>query len=148
MEMAKSVYDTVCAGLDKMGLRYTRHDEDLVVTLGYKGKDMNHEVIIRVDGKREVIQTIEILPFRIDPAKASEVASAMCYANRYLVCGNFTYDMQEEITFKVTQIYDGSLIGPETVERMIMALAVTVEEYDDKFIALNNGYLKVEDFKE
>ena len=30
---------------------------------------------------------------------------------------------------------------------MIMALIFSVEEYDDKFMALNKGYLKPEDFK-
>ena len=148
MEMAKSVYDTVCVALDKMNINYNKHEEDLVITFGHKGRDMNHNLLVYVDAERTVIQVVEELPFRISPEKASEIASAVCYANQYLVCGKFTYDMAEVIKFKVTQIYDGSLIGPETIERMILALAVTVEQYDDKFMALNKGYLKVEDFKE
>lgn len=148
MELAKSVYETVCTALDNMGFKYERHDDDLVVSLGYGGKDMNHDMLIIVDAQREVVQVIEQLPVRMNAEKATEIACAVCYANRFIVCGKFTYDMEEEIRFKVAQIYDGSLIGPETIKRMVVALAITVEEYDDKFMALNNGYLKAEDFKD
>ena len=46
MEMAKSVYDTVCVALDKMNINYNKHEEDLVITFGHKGRDMNHNLLV------------------------------------------------------------------------------------------------------
>lgn len=146
METAKAMYGTVCSALDEMNLNYRKFEEDLVITFGYKGQDMNHDVIIIVNAEREVIQLVEKLPFEIDENKAADVSRAVCYANQYLVSGRFIYNMKDEISFKLTQFYAGSLIGHEVIKNMIIALAVTVEGYDDKFMALNKGYLKPEDF--
>lgn len=148
MEMAKNVYATVCSTLDNMGFKYKRHDEDLVVTFGLRGEDMNHDLIFIISAEKEAIQLVEQLPYSINSEKAVDVAIATSYVNRQLLCGKFTYDMGDNIRFEVTQIYSGSLIGEETIKRMVLALAVSVEEYDDKFMALCKGYIKPDAFKD
>lgn len=148
MELAKTIYDSVCTTLDKMSIKYTRHDNDLVVTVGHKGKDMSHNLIILVNAEKEALQIIEKLPFTVDPEKATDIASAVCLVNNGFVCGGFEYELGDSISFKMSQFYSGSLVGEATIERMIIGLVLSVEEYDDKFMALNKGYLKVEDFKE
>ncbi|MCC8173087.1 MAG: YbjN domain-containing protein [Odoribacter sp.] len=147
MEMGKAIYDSVCSVLDKMGLSYKKIEEDLAVLFGHRGEDMNHNLVIAVNVKQETIQLFEVLPFDINKEKATDVAVAICYVNDRILSGKFTYNMEERLTFEVSQIFSGSLIGEKTIQRMILALAVTVEEYDDKFMALNKGYLKPEDFK-
>ena len=148
MEMARTVYDSVCATLDAMGLKYDKIENDLVVTLGHRGEDMNHDLIFIVNAEQEVIQLIERLPYSVDTQKAADVACAVCLINSRLLVGKFSYDLGEHISYKVTQVYSGSLIGEETIKRMILALVFSVEEYDDKLMALSKGYLKVDDFKE
>ena len=147
MEMAKTIYETACSTLDKMELHYKRHEEDLVISFGHRGQDLNHDLILAVNAKQEAIQLIEKLPFSINPEMASEVAGAVCLVNDSILSGKFSYNMEDRLTFEVTQLYSGSLIGEETIKRMLLALVFTVEEYDDKFMALNKGYLKVADFK-
>jgi len=146
METAKNVYGTVCTALDEFGLNYNKIEEDLLITFSLKGDDMEHNLLIVVNPQKEVIQVAEKLPFKISEEKAADIAIAMCYANDVLLNGKFSSDLKERLHYDVTQIYSGSLIGVDTVKRMIMALVYTVEEYDDKFLALNKGYLKPEDF--
>lgn len=148
MEMAKTIYDSACAVLDGMGINYKKVENELVILFGHRGQDMNHDLIFVVNARQEAIQLIEKLPFSIDPEKASEVAGAACLINDKILSGKFTYNMEDRLSFEVTQIYSGSLIGEETIKRMLLALVFTVEEYDDKFMALNKGYLKVDDFKQ
>lgn len=148
MEMAKNVYESVCSALDGMNIKYNKIEKDLVILFGHRGEDMNHDLLMVVNAQQEAIQLIEKLPFEIDPAKSNEVASAVCLANENLLTGGFRYDLESTLTYKVTQLYSGSLIGEETIKRMLLALVFTVEDYDDKFMALNKGYLKVSDFKD
>ena len=146
MEMGRAIYESLCNVLDKMGVHYKKVEEDLVIAFGYKGEDMNHDLIIAVNVKQEVIQLMERLPYEITAEKATEMACAVCYVNNQILSGQFTYNMKDRLSFEVTQIFTGSLIGEEALHRMIMTLIITVENYDDKFMALNKGYLKVEDF--
>lgn len=145
MEMAKVLYESVCSTLDGMDIKYNRVEEDLVILLGHQGEDMKHELLIAVSPDNEAIRIIERLPFSINPEKATDIAVSTCYVNDTLLTGKFTYDMKERISFELAHIYTGSLVGEETIKRMIMAVVVTVERYDDKFMAVNKGYLKPED---
>ena len=148
MEMGRTIYNSICSVLDKMNIKYNKIEDKLVIVFGYKGQDMNHDLLIAVNANQEAIQLIERLPYSIDPEKAADVAMAICYVNNRLLSGKFTYDMKETLSFEMTQLYSGSLIGEATLQRMLLALIHTVEEFDDKFMALNKGYLKAEDFKE
>ncbi|MBQ7040079.1 MAG: hypothetical protein IJN39_05880, partial [Clostridia bacterium] len=125
---------------------YREFEEDMVVVLSHKGEDMNHDLMIAVDGDRQVIKVLEKLPFEMNPEKAVDIACAVCYANHYLVLGKFTYDMDKTLRFEIAQAYEGSLISIETIKHMVVAFVATVEEYDDKFMALNKGYLSYKDF--
>ena len=147
MEMGKAIYESLCSVLDKMGVHYKKVEDDLVIAFGYKGEDMNHDLIIAVNVRQEAIQLIEKLPFEISAERATDVACAVCYVNDQILSGKFTYNMEDRLSFEVTQIFTGSLIGEEALHRMIMTLIITVENYDDKFMALNKGYIKVEEFK-
>ena len=147
LEMGKTVYETACSVLDGMGIKYRRIDESLAITFGHRGDDMEHNLLLIVNAERDVIQLMERLPFAINPDRANDVAAAVCITNERILSGKFSYNMEEKLNFDVTQIYSGSLIGEETIKRMLIALVVTVEQYDDKFMALNKGYLKPEDFK-
>ncbi len=147
MELAKSIYESACKALDNMEINYRKVEEDLVILFGHRGKDMNHDLIMAVNAQQEAVQIVEKLPFRINPERAADVASAVCLVNDRLLAGKFCYDLDERLSFEVNQVYTGSLVGDATIARMLMALVVSVEAYDDKFMALNNGYLKVDDFR-
>lgn len=147
-EMGKAIYNSICSVLENMGLSYRKAEDDMVVMFGHRGEDMNHNLWMVVNVEKEAIQLYERLPFDIDKERSAEIAKAIAYVNDCLLIGKFTYNMEDRLMFEVSQIFSGSLIGEATIKRMILSLAVSVEEYDDKFLALNKGYLKAEDFKE
>jgi len=148
MEMAKSVYERVATTLDNMELNYQRHDEDLVITLGMRGEDMDHDMLLIVREKNAVFSFLERLPFHLDPQKADEIAKAVCNINNQLVLGGFTYEAgADTMNFELSIPYNGSLIGEETIRRILVNAVKTVEAYDDKFLALNKGYISSEEFK-
>lgn len=148
-DSAKKIYKTVCKTLDSMKINYTEHEDDLVVTLGHKGEDMNHDLIIAVNEKQEAIQLVEQLPFDIASDKAVDVAVALSMINSKLLLGHFTLDFNKlKVCFELAQTFTGVSFSEATIQRLVGALVITVEEYDDKLIALNKGYLKFTDFAE
>lgn len=147
IEKAKNVYDVVCATLDEMGFRYEKVPEHLAIEFSYRGRDMHHDFEIIINAEQDAIMMMDYLPLRINPQKAAEVAMAVCYANKKTLAGRFLYGMEEYMIYALTHIYLDSVISKSTVERMILSVTTTVEEYDDKFSKLNNGYLKVDDFR-
>lgn len=146
MEAARNVYSTVCTALDEFGLNYEKSEEKLLITFCLQGDDMEHELSIMVNPKHGVIQLAETLPFVISEERAADFAAVICYVNEALLNGKFSSELKESVHYNVTQIYSGSLVGVETIKQIILSLVYTVEEYDDKFLSLNNGYLKPEDF--
>ncbi|MBQ3054774.1 MAG: YbjN domain-containing protein [Oscillospiraceae bacterium] len=148
MEMAKSMYERVATTLDNMELNYQRHDEDMVITLGMRGEDMDHDMLLIIREKNAAFSFLERLPFHLDPQKADEIAKAVCNVNNHLVLGGFTYEAgSDTMNFELSIPYNGSLIGEETIRRILVNAVKTVEAYDDKFLALNKGYISSEEFK-
>jgi len=145
-ETSRDIYRAVCAALDRMEVGYCKYEDVLAVEFDYRGQDMNHNVQINIEPGHEVIRIVENLPFKMYENKSEEIADAVCYANRNLVSGRFIYNMSDEICFKISQFYSGNLINYEVIKNMIIDLVIAVESYDDKFMALNKGYLKPEDF--
>ena len=148
MEMAKSMYERVATTLDNMELNYQRHDEDMVITLGMRGEDMDHDMLLIIREKNAAFSFLERLPFHLDPQKADEIAKAVCNVNNHLVLGGVTYEAgSDTMNFELSIPYNGSLIGEETIRRILVNAVKTVEAYDDKFLALNKGYISSEEFK-
>ncbi len=143
---AEAVYSTFRKVLDDMEITYTPHEEDRVITFGYKGKDMNHDIIIFVNADSETFRVVERLPYDIPEDKIVDVALASCLVNNRLMLGGFTYGLDEHLNFEVAQSFAGSLVGEAAIKKCLFAVLVCVEEYDDKFMALNKGYLTIKDF--
>lgn len=146
MEMGRTVYNTICAALDEAEIKYDRHDETLFIDFRYKGEDMIHNQFILVNPEREAIQWIDRLPFAISSEKSAEMALAVCTVNDRLLAGRFSYNGKEQLQFEMTQLYTGGLVSKALIKRITFMCYQTVEDFDDKFMALNKGYLKINDF--
>ena len=48
---AKKAYSTLCTHLDSIGLKYSRHDDDKVITLTMHGDDLPIEMLLAVREK-------------------------------------------------------------------------------------------------
>lgn len=139
------VLDSFCKILDKLEVNYERDDEKLYAMFIYKGEDFEERIFLKVTPQNETVSIHCFMPFNIVKEKKADIAMAICAVNDEIVCGKWEYDLEKHISFNVTQMYSGSLIGAEVFERMFLIMVQGIEEYDDKFLAINKGYLKPED---
>ena len=47
-KLAQNVYQTICEMLDEKGIKYTKHEDDLVVSCTVRGEDIPMGIVIFV----------------------------------------------------------------------------------------------------
>ena len=147
LEMANRVYATLCSAIDARGWTYDKEDEDLVVHFGVKGDDIPMKMILAVDVDRQLIRLFSPLPFKISEGKRIEAAIATCAASYGMIAGSFDYDVSDgSITFRMTASFRESVIGEGLFQYLISCSCAMVDQYNDKFLALDKGMLSIEDF--
>lgn len=147
---ALEVYDTLCAALDKLNFKYKKEGkdgDDYVIRFGMVGDDLPMDFVMFVDGKRQLVRILSPLPFVFSEDKRLEGAIVTCRANYRMVNGCFDYDYKTGRTlFKITTSYRGSLIDSDLLIFMIGLANNMVDEFNDKFFAVDKGFMSVEDF--
>lgn len=149
LKNAQSVYETACRALDAKGWKYTRHDDDLVISCGARGEDLPMDLLIVVNARAQVVSVISPMPFKISEEKRVDGALAVCVANYGLVNGTFDYDLSDgEIRFRVVSSFRGSILSEELINYMVIIAAGTVDDYNDKFLAVSSGIMTLQQFVE
>lgn len=145
--LAKSVYENLCKALESRGWKFSKHEEDLVVTFTTHGEDFPMDFVLAVDEERQMLRLFSRLPFTVDEDKRMEMAIATCAASFGLADGNFDYDITTgKISFRMTTTFRNSVIGDDLFKYMVVTSSMTVDEYNDKFFALTKGFISLEDF--
>ena len=149
LKHAQSVYETACRALDARDWKYTRHDEDLVISCGARGEDLPMDLLIVVNPRAQVVSVISPMPFKISEDKRVDGALAVCVANYGFVDGTFGYDIRDgEIRFRIVSSFRESILSEELINYMIVLAASTVDDYNDKFLAVSSGIMSIEQFIE
>lgn len=149
LKHAQSVYETACRALDAKEWKYTRHDEDLVISCGARGEDLSMDLLIVVNPKAQVVSVISPMPFKINENKRVDAALAVCVANYGLVNGTFDYDISDgEIRFRIVSSFRESILSEELINYMVLLACGTVDDYNDKFLAVSTGVMSFEQFVE
>ena len=144
---ASKVYNDLCTHLTARGWKYTRHDDDKVITLNMRGDDLPIEMILFVKEKQQVVSLISPIPSKAPEDKRIDAAVAVNVANYGIVCGSFDYDISDgEIRWRITLPYRDAAITKDQVEYLVMASANLIDEYNDKFLILNKGMMTLEQF--
>lgn len=147
MKLAKEVYAVLCEALDKRKWRYKKDEEELDVQFSVNGDDIRMDFIIAVDAERQLVRLVSLMPFKFDETKKIDGAIAVCAASYGLADGSFDCDLfTGEVSFRMTQTYRGSKLGDGLFQYMIGCACVTVDKYNDKFLAISKGYLSINDF--
>ena len=111
------------------------------------GDDVPMQFIFTIDVDRQLIRLMSRLPFKMSEDKRVEGAIATCVASYGLVEGNFEYDiLTGTIDFRMTASFRDSYVGDGLFQYMISRACVTVDEYNDKFLAIDKGMLSLNDF--
>ena len=146
---AKKNYEKFCAALDKEEWHYTRHDDDLCITCGTRGKSLAIDMVIIADSDRYVLTVLSQLPFKIAEDKRVAAALAVAVANYGMSSGSFDYDLSDgEIRFRMTQSYRNSDLDEELLLAMLYTTCTTVDRYNDKFLCISTGVMDVKVFIE
>ena len=147
MDLAKEVYATLCAALDKREWHYEKDEENLVVHFLVGGDDIPMSFIIAVDAERQLVRVMSPLPFKFSEDKRMDGAIATCVASFGLADGSFDYDITTGmVVFRMTATYRESKLGDGLFQYMISCSSVMVDEFNDKFLAIDKGLMSIGDF--
>ena len=148
-ERAMKIYGDICDVLDAKGWNYTRRENDLAIVLSVRGNDLEMDLLIRVDSERQLVSIVSPMPFAMSDEKRIDGAIATCAATYKLADGSFDYDVNSgKIYFRLTSTYRGCDIGEGLLEYMVDVSLSTIDVYNDKFMALNKGYIDIKSFFE
>lgn len=149
MKKAKEVYGILCAMMDSNEWRYEKDEENLAIYTSFSGDDLSMQFKVSIDAKRQLVYLISALPFKMCEDKRVEGAIATCEINYELADGSFDYSIQDgTIGFRMTSSYRESLVGVDLMKYMIDCACFTVDKYNDKLEAINNGQLSLKAFFE
>lgn len=148
---AMEVYNTLCNALDKLNFHYTKEgrdsDGDYTIRFSATGEDLPMGFVMFADTDKQLVRLMSKLPFAFSANKRLEGAIVTCRANYRMIDGNFDYDYETgSIIFKVTTSYMSSLLDEELLLYMVRLACSMVDEFNDKFLAVDKGMMSVEDF--
>jgi len=147
MAKAKEIYNTLCVALDARKWKYQKDEEKLVIFFGVNGEDIPMQFVIVVDAERQLVRMMSPLPFKMREDKRMEGAIATCVANYGMVDGSFDINLADgAISFRLTASYRDSQISDKLFQYMISCTCVTVDKYNDQFMALDKGLISISDF--
>lgn len=141
------VYNRLLATIKGQGWRHRKNEDELKIYFDYQGEDvpMSFDILVKPETKLIALQSVQ--PFIIRREKRKELAVAVCAVSNVLVDGCFSYNWGEDkITFRVTYPYNKSNQYDKVLEYMISCSINTVEGFNDKFLELNKGQIKMKQF--
>lgn len=136
--------------LEHRRLKYTveeQSDSRTHIRIRFTGNDlpMTLHIILRAD--RQIVSVLSAMPFVIREEKRSDAAFAVIAANRGLIDGSFDLNMQSgELCFRLTSAFMGTVLSEELFSYLMFVSAETVDRFNDRFAALNDGTLSLTDF--
>ncbi|MDE7167332.1 MAG: hypothetical protein K2O28_00615 [Clostridia bacterium] len=147
LKNAQSVYKILCDLFDEKELSYKKFEDDLVVTITMHGNDLPMNFVVKVDEERELIRVLTKLPVVFQDEKRLDGAIATGKINYGLVDGSFDYNFKKgEIIFRLTSSYKGCTVSKDLIYYMMSCACYTVDDYNDKLLALSEGKITVKDF--
>ena len=149
MERAKKAYATLCEALDARNWKYEKVDDELLVHFSVNGDDLPIQYIIFVDVDRQLIRLLSHMSFDMSEDKRIDGAIATCHATYGLRDGSFDYDLSDgKIVYRMTSAFLDNEVPVSVIQYMIDFTGAVVDKYNDKFFALNKGFLTIEKFLE
>ena len=143
----RKVYQTIISMLDHRNWHYQRDDEKKRIRFKVTGEDLPMSFLIAVDEPRQIARLMCFFPFDMSAEKRIEGAIATCAATHRLANGCFDYDLNDgQIVFRMNAQFLNSDLGEELFAYMVDISCKTVDDYNDQFLAISKGHVRIEDF--
>lgn len=144
---AQKIYKDMVKALKRKDWNFIEEEKELAIISSYTGDDIPVRFIIRVDAEKEVIQYFSPLPFDIKEDKRVDAAVAVCVANYGLVNGGFDLNITDgDIRYRLTTSFRDCEIGEDFFYDMMAVAVTTTDEYNDRFMMLNDGLMTLQQF--
>lgn len=144
---AKSLYKTLCQTLDNMQWKYDKGEENLIVRTSAVGDDLAMKLNMKIDAERQVMYLKSPMPFAIPEDMRDTMGKAVLIANYTMLNGSFEFDLSDGyLAFKIVVPYMESLISEAVCKYMIVLSCHMTDKFNDKFQALAEGRMTLEEF--
>ncbi len=149
---ALKAYDAFCAYFKSKDWTYEeveKTDEKITLYLPMGGEDIPMKIFVVIDVNLQLVRIMSPMPFKFPEDKRVDGAIVTCIATSSIVNGAFDYDISDgSVAFRMTNVIRDSVLGEETINYIIGCTCVTVDEYNDKFLAVSKGMMSIEKFIE
>ncbi len=126
---------------------YTINPEELSVNFTVVGEDLPMDITVRADKENQIISITSPMPYKISVDNRVICGVAVCAVSERLESGNFDYEIINGIiTFRVTTPFKDCVVEQELITEMVAYASQMTDDYNDRFLALDKGFLKLEDF--
>ena len=147
--LARKVYNAMRNLLEKMGVRYLEHEEELVLTCTVRGEDIPMDLLIFIHEEQQLVRILSPMPFVVPEKKRVDMAVAVSTVNYGLVDGSFDYDISDgSLRFRLTSSFRESILGEALLKYLFMVTTFITDEYNDRFMLLAKGVITLEQFLE
>ena len=146
---AVKVFNKIDKYLTAKNWKYDKDTNKLEFIYHVGGDDFPMRFILRVDAEREMIRSISFMPFDFSEDKRIEGAIAVCVANMGMLNGCFGYNITDGTVFhKVVVPYMDIEVSDDMIEYIMGLGMAMVDKYNDRFFALNKGFISIAEFIE
>ena len=145
--LAQQVYGKLVSALQAREWNFDRDDSNFKVRFTVHGDDLPMDMVMTVDEDRQLIRLLSLVPVTMDEDKRMEGAIATTVATFGLPDGSFDYDITDgTIGFRQNVAFHDSDISENLIQYMISWACAVIDKYNDQFLAINKGYLSIQDF--
>lgn len=142
-------YKILCDYFDKREFHYKKFEEDLVITATFGGDDLPMEMVISINEDPNIISMTSQMPFTVKEDRRVDMAIAVVAANFGRSNGDFDLNLNDgKIFFKNSNFLLNSDLSEDLLDIMFAISLHTIDEYNDKFLALATDMITVKDYME
>lgn len=144
---AEQTFDTFCGFLDHIGWKYRGDRNSLGITAGAAGEDIPMDIILKFNPDIGRLFLMSEMPVTMKEEKRIDAALVINEFNKDKKLGAFDLDFESgRVFFKVTQCFVGCRISEELCAFLLEFSLKYIDDYNDKFVMLNNGLISAEQF--
>ena len=146
-EKAEQVFTQISNVVALKTAKYTINQKDLSVNFTVTGEDLPMDMTVKADKENQIITITSPMPYKISVDNRVICAVAVCAVSEQLTEGNFDYEIINGIiTFRISTLFKDCVITQELIENMIVCAGKITDDYNDRFLALDKGFLQLDNF--
>lgn len=145
---ASAIFAKIEEFLPDSGIKnFSKDEEKLNFRFTVNGDDFPMDFVLRVLPESRLISVLSFLPFDFNQDKIVDAALAVTAINDSILNGCFCLDMSDGTTyFNVYNSFIGTEITAELLRYLIGISVNTVDEYNDRLLALHKSIISIDDF--